>query len=63
MKKLILVFALLFGCAFTSCENKTQTMNEIDTIDTVTDSLDSITIEEYEALPSDEYLEDSDYCC
>ncbi len=62
MKKLFILFVLAFGCAFTSCENKTMSSEKTDTIDTLVDSLDSVLLEEYNSLPSDTYLVDSEYC-
>ena len=43
MKKLVFVFALMLGAAFTSCGNVTSNVSEADS--TVVDSIDSVVVD------------------
>lgn len=46
MKKLLFVFALMLGVAFTSCGNATSNVSEADSIDSISvDTVDSLVVD------------------
>ena len=51
MKKLLFVFALMLGVAFTSCGNATSNVSETDS--TIVDSIDSISVDTVDSLVMD----------
>lgn len=51
MKKLVFVFALMLGAAFTSCGNATSNVSEADS--TVVDSIDSISVDTIDSVVVD----------
>lgn len=51
MKKLLFVFALILGVAFTSCGNATSNVSEADS--TVVDSIDSISVDTIDSVVVD----------
>ena len=57
MKKLLFVFALMLGVAFTSCGNATSNVSEADS--TVVDSIDSISVDTIDSIVMDSVIVDS----
>lgn len=51
MKKLVFVFALMLGVAFTSCGNATSNVSEADS--TVVDSIDSTSVDTVDSVVVD----------
>ena len=51
MKKLLFVFALMLGAAFTSCGNTASNVSEADS--TVVDSIDSISVDTIDSVVVD----------